>query len=104
MASASELDELKEQFRSQQQQILSLQQALQRLEASHRDEIRMFQSWGADVVGMTGLPEAVFAKEAGIRYAALGLVTNLAAGLDPLDGSVDHERHVDAMAVLIRLV
>jgi 5'-methylthioadenosine phosphorylase len=61
-------------------------------------EIRMFRAWGADVVGMTGLPEAVFAKEAGLRYAALCLITNLGAGLDETDGSIDHARHVDVMA------
>ncbi len=44
-------------------------------------EVRLFAAWGADVVGMTGLPEAVFAREANINYAAVGIVTNLAAGL-----------------------
>ncbi len=44
-------------------------------------EIKMFRSWGADVVGMTGAPEAIYAKEAGLSYAALAVVTNLAAGL-----------------------
>ena len=52
-------------------------------------EVRLFASWGADVVGMTGLPEAVFAREAGIEYAAVGIVTNLAAGL--ASGTVSHE-------------
>lgn len=45
-------------------------------------EIRAFAQWGADVVGMTGLPEAVFAKEAGIHYSGLGIVTNYAAGME----------------------
>ncbi len=44
-------------------------------------EIRLYASWGADVVGMTGLPEAIFAREAGMKYAALGIVTNYGAGL-----------------------
>ena len=44
-------------------------------------EVRLFAHWGGDVVGMTGLPEAVFAREAGIQYAALAIVTNLGAGL-----------------------
>ncbi len=50
-------------------------------------EVRLFGSWGADVVGMTGLPEAIFAREAGIQYAALAIVTNLGAGLtsEPVD-------------------
>jgi 5'-methylthioadenosine phosphorylase len=44
-------------------------------------EIRLFRSWGADVIGMTGLPEAIFAREAGLEYAALAVVTNFGAGL-----------------------
>lgn len=44
-------------------------------------EIRMFRSWGADVVGMTGLPEVVLAREAGLCYASLCIVTNYAAGM-----------------------
>lgn len=54
-------------------------------------EIRMFQQWGAEIVGMTGVPEVVFAKEAGIEYAAIGLVTNLAAGIK--DSPIDHSEH-----------
>jgi 5'-methylthioadenosine phosphorylase len=44
-------------------------------------EIRMFAAWGADVVGMTGVPEVVLAREAGLCYASLCLVTNFAAGI-----------------------
>ena len=44
-------------------------------------EIRMCQLLGASVVGMTGVPEVTLAKEAGLRYAALSLVVNPAAGL-----------------------
>lgn len=46
-------------------------------------EIRMFRHWGGDLVGMTGVPEAVLAREAGLCYAGVALVTNWAAGLDP---------------------
>ncbi|MEP6757546.1 MAG: MTAP family purine nucleoside phosphorylase [Chthonomonadales bacterium] len=52
-------------------------------------EIRMFRAMGGDVVGMTGLPEAIFAREAGLHYAGIGIVSNLGAGLS--DGPVDHE-------------
>jgi len=45
-------------------------------------EIRMFRSWGCDVVGMTGLPEAVLAHELGMCYASLCYVTNMAAGME----------------------
>jgi 5'-methylthioadenosine phosphorylase len=44
-------------------------------------EIRVFKSWGADVVGMTGVPEVVLAREAEISYAGISIVTNAAAGI-----------------------
>ena len=62
-------------------------------------EVRLFGGWGADVVGMTGLPEAVFAKEAGLEYAGLGIVTNLGAGLTA--EAVAHENVVSSMQTQI---
>ncbi len=44
-------------------------------------EIRMFQMLGCSVVGMTGLPEAILARELGVCYASLCYVTNMAAGI-----------------------
>lgn len=44
-------------------------------------EIRMMKQLGADVVGMTLVPEVVLAREAGLCYANLSIVTNWAAGL-----------------------
>lgn len=44
-------------------------------------EIRAFRKLGADLVGMTNVPECVLARELEMCYAALGLVTNFAAGL-----------------------
>lgn len=46
-------------------------------------EVRLFAQWGADVVGMTGVPEATLAREAGLHYAGISLVTNPGAGLSP---------------------
>lgn len=46
-----------------------------------RAEIRMAQAMGVTVVGMTGVPEVVLAREMAIPYAALCLVANPAAGL-----------------------
>ncbi|MEZ5336099.1 MAG: MTAP family purine nucleoside phosphorylase [Methanolobus sp.] len=43
-------------------------------------EIRMMQQFG-DVVGMTGLPELVLAKELNMCYASICTVTNDACGL-----------------------
>ncbi|MBP9218176.1 MAG: S-methyl-5'-thioinosine phosphorylase [Sterolibacterium sp.] len=43
-------------------------------------EINRHERDGADVVGMTGMPEAVLAREAGLPYAAIAVVANWAAG------------------------
>jgi 5'-methylthioadenosine phosphorylase len=51
-------------------------------------EIRMFRKLGGWVVGMTGLPEVVLAKEVGLPYASLCVVTNYAAGMQ---SRVTHE-------------
>lgn len=44
-------------------------------------EIRMFQSFGGNAVGMSTVPETILARRAGMRVLALSLVTNMAAGL-----------------------
>ena len=43
-------------------------------------EINRFERDGADVVGMTGMPEAALARELGVPYAAISVVANYAAG------------------------
>jgi 5'-methylthioadenosine phosphorylase len=43
---------------------------------STRAESRMFRSWGCDVIGMTGMPEARLAREAELPYACVGMVTD----------------------------
>ncbi len=50
-------------------------------------EVDRMERDGADVVGMTGMPEAALAREAGLDYAAIAIVTNSAAGrADSLHG------------------
>lgn len=44
-------------------------------------EISRLARDGCTVVGMTGMPEAVLAREAGLEYAAVCPVGNLAAGI-----------------------
>jgi inosine/guanosine/xanthosine phosphorylase family protein len=44
-------------------------------------EIRAFRSMGADVVGMSTVPEAIFANALGLKVAGLSCVCNWAAGL-----------------------
>ena len=43
-------------------------------------EINRMERDGADMVGMTGMPEAYLARELGLCYATVGVVVNYAAG------------------------
>lgn len=48
-----------------------------------RAEIARLRRDGCDLVGMTGMPEAALAREAGIEYACIAVVANWAAGCGP---------------------
>lgn len=67
--------------------------AMQGPQFSTRAESRLYQSWGADVIGMTAMPEARLAREAELPYALLGMVTDF-------DSWREGEAGVDAAAVL----
>jgi len=43
---------------------------------STQAESNLYRSWGMDIIGMTGLPEAKLAREAEICYAVLAMVTD----------------------------
>lgn len=58
-------------------------------------EIRSYTRLGGDLVGMTNVPEVVLAREAGICYATVALVTNFAAGISP-----DYLTHEDVLEVM----
>jgi len=58
-------------------------------------EIRMLSRLGADVVGMTSVPEVVLAREAGICYGTVAMVTNYAAGL--AGQALSHQEVLDLM-------
>ncbi|MEA4895568.1 MAG: S-methyl-5'-thioinosine phosphorylase [Oscillospiraceae bacterium] len=44
-------------------------------------EINMLKMLGGDLVGHTGYPEVVLAREAGMCYCSIGVVSNMAAGI-----------------------
>lgn len=43
---------------------------------STRAESHLYREWGADVIGMTAMPEAKLAREAELPYALVGMVTD----------------------------
>src|SRR5205823_10227056 len=58
---------------------------------STRSESQWFAAQGWTLVGMTGHPEAVLARELALCYAPLALVTDLDAGLDEGEGVTQAE-------------
>ena len=52
-------------------------------------EIRAFGKLGADAVGMSTVPEALVARQCGVRVAGLSCITNLGAGLSK--GELSHQ-------------
>ncbi len=57
-------------------------------------EIMMLRTVGADVVGMSTVPEAIVARHAGIEVLAIALVSNAAAGL--IGTPITHEEVLKA--------
>lgn len=55
-------------------------------------EIRAYKQWGADVVGMSVVPEVIVARHCGLRVACIATVTNAAAGM-----SSDAINHADTL-------
>src|SRR3954463_12014438 len=56
-------------------------------------EIRAFKTRGADLVGMSTVPEAIVARHCGLRVAAVSVVTNLAEGMG--DVALSHEQTLE---------
>lgn len=52
-------------------------------------EIRAFRTMGADLVGMSTVPEVIVARQMRIKVLAISCVTNMAAGI--LDQPIQHE-------------
>jgi 5'-methylthioadenosine phosphorylase len=62
---------------------------------STRAESNLYRQWGADIIGMTAMPEARLAREAGLCYASLALVT---------DYDVWHEHEDDVTIEIVQRV
>ncbi|MBL8047570.1 MAG: MTAP family purine nucleoside phosphorylase [Chthonomonas sp.] len=58
-------------------------------------EIKMLQSWGAELVGMTASTEAIVMRECMVPYCCFAVVTNLAAGISETE--LDHSEVLDVM-------
>lgn len=66
-------------------------------------EIQRLKRDGCDLVGMTSMPEAALAKEAGLGYASLCISSNWAAGLDAAPISMeDIEKTLEGAMVMLR--
>ena len=61
-------------------------------------EIRAARILGADLVGMSTVPEVILARQAGLRCAAVSVVTNFAAGLAGGDPSHEETQEYAARA------
>jgi purine-nucleoside phosphorylase len=59
-------------------------------------EIRAFRTLGADLVGMSTVPETIVARHMGIEVVGISCVTNLAAGISPTP--LSHEEVYEAGA------
>lgn len=57
-------------------------------------EVKRIERDGGDMIGMTGMPEAALAREAGLAYATLALSVNYAAGLGAGSITVEAIREV----------
>jgi 5'-methylthioadenosine phosphorylase len=64
---------------------------------STRAESQEFQSHGWSIIGMTAMPEAALARELGLCYTTLALVTDLDAGVEVGEG-VTHAAVLEAFA------
>lgn len=62
-------------------------------------EIRAFRTLGADVVGMSTVPEVIVAAHCGLAATSIAAVTNLAAGLDD-----KQHTHADTLAQAANIV
>lgn len=68
-------------------------------------EIRMFKRLGCDVVGMTGIPEAVLARELEMCYATICFVSNMAAGIKEKLSSLEvMEKSKDIMPIIQQIL
>ncbi len=60
-------------------------------------EIRAFRTLGADVVGMSVIPEVIAARHCGMKVAGVSVITNLAEGLTPF--ALSHEQTLKYAAI-----
>lgn len=60
-------------------------------------EIEMFRSFGADMVGMSTIPEVIVARKMGMKVLGLSVIANMAAGLSGKEQKITHQEVLHAM-------
>ncbi|MDK6075779.1 xanthosine phosphorylase [Massilia varians] len=65
-------------------------------------EIRAFKTMGADVVGMSVVPEVISARHCGLKVAGISAITNLAEGLTPFP--LSHEQTLKYAAIAAKVL
>jgi xanthosine phosphorylase len=60
-------------------------------------EIRAFKTLGADIVGMSTVPEVVAARHCGLKVTGVSVITNLAEGMSPFQ--LSHEQTLKYAAI-----
>ena len=65
-------------------------------------EVSMLKMLGGDLVGHTGYPEVVLAREAGMCYCSIGIVSNMAAGI--INQSINPKEATDIVSGCLEIL
>lgn len=60
-------------------------------------EIEMFKKMGADMVGMSTIPEVIVARKMGVKIVGISMIANMAAGVGGIEETITHTDVVDSI-------
>ncbi|MDQ6780419.1 MAG: purine-nucleoside phosphorylase [Candidatus Eremiobacteraeota bacterium] len=67
-------------------------------------ELRMLQSFGADAVGMSTVPEVIAARHSGLKALGLSVIANSASPVSGIGVEVSHDEVQSAVALVVSQV